>query len=138
MTAPDPRGRLAATAAIVGHGRVKPARNKYGVSPKAARTVDGITFASKREMEHYLKLRMLQRSGEITRLELQPRFLLLEKFEKAGVKFRRVEYVADFDITWRDGRRTICDVKGMETAEFKLKRKWFEAKYPELTLEVWK
>jgi hypothetical protein len=56
--------------------------------------------------------------------------LLQEAFEKNGRKFRKIEYVADFEVHHLDGSIEVIDVKGMETEAFKIKRKLFEKKYP--------
>ena len=58
--------------------------HKYNVSSKERRTVDGITFDSMAEMNRYMELKMLERAGIITDLELQPKFLLIPKTEKGG------------------------------------------------------
>ena len=50
--------------------------------------------------------------------------------------FRAIHYIADFRITYDDGRIEIEDVKGVETEAFKIKRKLFEAAYPDLTLKI--
>ena len=107
---------------------MKPKRNKYGVAPKDERTVEGIVFASKAEAHAYQTLKALYDTGQLISLKLQPRFPFPMCFS----------YVADFDVTYADGSRFIIDVKGMETPEFKLKRKCFAHFYPELKLEVWK
>ena len=110
-------------------------RNKYG----AKRTVvDGIAFMSKREAEYYQKFKMLEGKGEIRKIELQPRFELQPTFKKNGKTFRSIVYVADFRITWKDGRVEIIDIKGHETYHFLIKQKLFEYKYPLLTLTLLK
>jgi hypothetical protein len=48
--------------------------HKYRVSPRDERTVDGITFASKREMMAFLKLQQLEKAGAIQNLRRQVRF----------------------------------------------------------------
>ena len=48
--------------------------HKYNAIPT---TVDGIRFASKREARRYLELKLLQKAGHISDLELQPRFRLM-------------------------------------------------------------
>lgn len=58
--------------------------------------VDGEEFDSKKEGNRYKELRLLERAGEISNLELQPRFLLQDKFKKNGKTYRKIEYVADF------------------------------------------
>lgn len=101
--------------------------------------VDGILFASRKEAEKYqeLKIRMLDRSLEGVRsFDLQPRFELQPAFEKDGQRYRKIEYVADFDVTYNSGLREIIDIKGVQTAVFKLKAKLFDYKYPQLTLVI--
>jgi len=44
--------------------------------------------------------------------------------------------VADFVIVNNDGTTDVVDVKGFETQVFKIKKKLFEYKYPELSLKV--
>ena len=48
-------------------------KSKYTVAPAAARTMDGILFASKAEMAEYADLRIRVRLGEISDLECQPK-----------------------------------------------------------------
>lgn len=117
-------------------------RSKYGVDQsaagKAARTADGIVFDSKVEMRHYATLKIAERAGFITGLELQPRFALQEKFTDAqGRRHRAIYYQADFSFV-RDTKRIVVDVKGFPTQAWKLKEKMFLLRYPEFALEVWK
>jgi hypothetical protein len=103
------------------------------VAPKSERILDGITFASKAEMNRYAELRMMERGRLISDLILQPRFLLQAGYQDGPVKVRALEYVADF--AYREShnpRRVVEDVKGHLTDVYKLKRKLFRAKYPEL------
>lgn len=97
------------------------ARNKFN----AVRTeVDGVTFASKREAARYGELKMLQRAGEISRLELQPEFPIIMNGKKCAV------YKADF--CYRAGKaHVIEDVKApaTKTAVYRLKKKLVEAAY---------
>ena len=106
-----------------------PRRNKYGA---VATVVDGIRFASKAEARRYGELKILEASGEIARLEVQPRL----KCVVGGVKV--CEYVADFAYWMRgdSNQRVFEDVKGVETAVFKLKRKLILALYPGIRLDV--
>jgi hypothetical protein len=98
-------------------------------------TIDGIKFSSKLEANRYCELVLLQKAGKVTNIELQPRFLLQEGFKKNGETFRPIYYVADFKVTYRDGRVEVEDTKGMKTEVYKLKRKLFEFKYPEMTIK---
>ena len=115
-----------------------PKANKYHVSPKAERTINGITFASKAEAEAYGQLKIVELAGGISDLKLQPAYMLQESFvDRDGKKHRAIWYVADFSFV-RGGHAVICDIKGMKTAVFNLKEKMFRFKYPDLILEVWK
>ena len=99
---------------------------------------DGIKFASKSEGERYLELKAMQEKGEIRDLVLQPKFILQESFRKNGELFRAIHYVADFQYYLND-QLVIVDVKGYmgyTTPEFRIKRKIFEARYPDLSLTI--
>lgn len=93
---------------------------KYKAKPV---TIDGIRFASQREGSRYRDLKLLERAGEITGLELQPVFVLAPGVLVPGEKRKRpaLRYVADFAYTDADGRRVILDVKGVQTPAFRLK-----------------
>lgn len=58
--------------------------------------VDMYVFDSIAESKRYRELKLLERAGEISELELQPKFLLQEGFKKNGKTYRKVEYIADF------------------------------------------
>ena len=58
--------------------------------------VDMYVFDSIAESKRYKELKLLERAGEISNLELQPRFLLQDSFRKNGKTYRKIEYVADF------------------------------------------
>ena len=104
------------------------------VSAPERRTSEGIVFDSRAEMKRFDELRMLERVGVIAGLERQPRFVLQEAFRHRAFGLQRaIEYRADFAYTERDtGRRIVEDCKGMLTEIYKLKRKLFLAKYPEI------
>lgn len=88
--------------------------------------IDGIKFDSKREAERYCELKLLEKAKEIRNLELQPRFLLQDKFkDKQGKTHRKIEYVADFLYIDKDGKAIVEDVKGVMTDVYKLKKKLF-------------
>jgi hypothetical protein len=107
---------------------------KYNAVPT---TIDGKRFASKREAARYSELRILEQAGEICDLQCQPRYEILPAKVKDGKKQRATFYVADFQYyDLRTGDTTVEDVKGVETAVFKLKRKLFENLYPEYKFMV--
>ena len=106
--------------------------------------VDGIEFASKREANRYLELRLLERAGEISDLRLQVDFELIpnqyateKRYGKNGKPLkdkevlleRKVVYRADFVYTDKDGKTVVEDTKGFRTTEYVLKRKMFLYKY---------
>lgn len=94
----------------------KPKRRKYG-NEKCE--YNGIKFDSKRERDYYIELERRDRLGEITGLELQRPFALLGN---NGMLI--ATYKADFCF-WDNvaDRFRVIDVKGVETKDFKLKKK---------------
>ena len=97
--------------------------------------IDMYVFDSIAESRRYKELALLEKAGEIENLQLQPKFLLQESFKKNGKTYRKIEYIADF-MYEEKGKVIVEDVKGMETKEFKIKRKLFEYKYPDLELKL--
>lgn len=94
-------------------------RNKYNA--KSA-VIDGIRFASKLEASRYRELKLLERAGDIEKLEVHPRFPLFVGAHHICT------YEADF--RYKDVRRGtthIEDVKGVRTALFILKKKLMKA-----------
>lgn len=118
--------------------------------------VDGIIFDSKMESRYYERLKAQKAAGEILDFELQPEFILQEKFiivdgqivlgsdpEFNKIKRRTkaptvqaIKYRSDFKVTYLDGSVEIIDTKGQATADFKIKKKMFAYRYPHLTLRV--
>lgn len=114
----------------------EPARkNKYN---NQKTIVDGIEFDSKKEADYYIHLKLLKKAGEIKDIGLQQRFVLQPGFEKNGVKYQPITYIADFVITNNDGTTEVVDVKPSKTFKtqvYRIKKKMFEYKYPELTIK---
>ena len=116
----------------LGIGAPTEAPRKYRNKPV---TVDGIRFASKAEARRYSELKLLEKAGQITDLELQPKFTLhvLGPYGGALVGSELLaigKYIADF--RYLEGAQDVVeDVKSgpTETALFKWKRKHFEAEY---------
>lgn len=101
-------------------------KNKYGAKKV---TVDGIQFDSKKEANRYCELKLLERCGAITDLELQKEFELIPAQRIDGnVIERAVKYKADF-VYKENGKIIVEDVKGYRDpssagyAKFVLKRK---------------
>lgn len=97
--------------------------------------VNGIVFASQKEANYYAGLLLLQRAGEVTEIELQPRFLLKAGFKRGLKRIRPIYYVADFRVTYKDGHQEVVDVKSsaaFQTQVYRLKKKLLLDKYPEI------
>ena len=93
---------------------------KYKAKPV---TIDGIRFASGAEGTRYRALKLLERAGEITGLELQPVFVLAPGVLVPGEKRKRpaLRYFADFRYRDSAGRVVVEDSKGKQTDVFRLK-----------------
>jgi hypothetical protein len=82
----------------------------------------GHSHPSKAEARRCDELHLLQRAGEISRLEMQPRYTL----SIGGVKLG--SYVGDFRYFTSQGC-VLEDVKGMKTPLYNWKKKHLEAQY---------
>lgn len=118
--------------------------------------VDGIVFDSKMESDYYIKLKEDLANGLIKDFELQPEFILQDKYiivdgqviEGSHPDFnklkrrtkaetvRAIKYRGDFLITELDDSKVCKDTKGQSTTEFEIKKKLFMYKYPNIKLEV--
>ena len=109
---------------------------KYGVAPVEERTCEGIVFHSKREMIAYQGFRILEKSGQIAKLERQVPYDLWAWYpDQQGVVFSSVaQYICDFRVTELDGTVRLYETKGVSTAVYKLKKKIFCANYPHLRI----
>lgn len=110
-------------------------KNKFGAKPTK---IDGHRFASKAESKRYLQLKNKELIGEIKDVILQPKFELQPKFKKNGTAHRAITYIADFQYTIVKTKELVIeDVKSPVTATplYKLKKKLFEYKYPNLSIK---
>jgi hypothetical protein len=101
--------------------------NKYNISDKSRRTMDGIVFDSMAEMNRYAELKILERAGVIKDLALQPRFTLIEKTPRT----RQHVYTADF-MYLENAQVIVEDVKGAVTKDYVLRRDMFLVRYPRI------
>lgn len=93
---------------------------KYG-NHKVIR--DGIEFDSVKECQRYCELKLMQRAGLISDLQMQVSFELIPSQRIAGkVVERACSYVADF-VYQQDGQTVVEDTKGFKTPEYIIKRK---------------
>ncbi|MFA7308400.1 MAG: DUF1064 domain-containing protein [Hyphomicrobium sp.] len=107
---------------------------RFPVAPKQERTLDGVTFASKREMQRYAALKLFEKAGKITNLELQPEFQTFI----SGKPF--CKFTADFSYWINDGtEQVIEDVKSSGTAKdtaYRLRKRAAELQYGFKVTEV--
>ena len=85
-------------------------------------TIDGITFASKREATRYSELKLLEKAKAITNLRLQVAYVLTQALDGEYRKERAMTYVADF-VYEANGVTFVEDSKGKRTQEYINKRK---------------
>lgn len=97
--------------------------------------IDGIEFDSQKEGKRYTELKLMERCGLIKDLELQKVYELQPTFKKNNKTYQKITYKADFSYYDIEREQIIVeDVKGFKTEVYKIKKKMFEYKYPELTL----
>ena len=106
-------------------------KKKYRKYSNKKVEVDGHKFDSKKEANRYLELKLQQKTGYISNLELQPEFILQDSFKSGGKAYRAIKYIADFRYI-KNGDVIIEDVKGMKTEKYLIKKKLFLKKYQEL------
>ena len=99
-------------------------KHKYKAKPV---TIDGIRFASQAEAKRYGELISLEAAGEISNLELQPKYPIVIN----GAKI--CTYIADFRY-FTNTSTIIEDVKGMITPVYRIKKKLVESLYPGVTI----
>ena len=91
--------------------------------------IDGITFDSQKEGTRYKELKLLEKSGVISQLEMQVPFVVCPK---RGNNKRERKYIADFCYV-ENGKNIIEDVKSPITKKnpvYSLKKALVLAWYP--------
>lgn len=84
---------------------------------------DGIEFDSIKECQRYCELKLMQRAGVISDLQMQVSFELIPSQRIDGkVAERAVNYIADF-VYQQNGQKVVEDTKGYKTPEYIIKRK---------------
>lgn len=98
-------------------------------------TIDNITFDSTGEGLRYKELKLLAKTGQITDLQLQKKFIIVPEIRepdtvgpRGGVKKGKLiqsaaYYVADFVYYDKNGKLVVEDFKGFKTDLYKLKKK---------------
>lgn len=109
---------------------------------------DGMTFDSKRELNRYIELKLLERAHKISELERQKVFELIPAQREADTIGARggtrkgkvieqaVKYIADFCYKDENGETVVEDTKGFRTKDYVIKRKLMLYKYGIKIIEV--
>lgn len=98
-------------------------RHKYGVAAREDRTAQGITFASKREMEAFLGLQRLEKAGVIRDLQLQVPFQWEVVYRANGKEYvKKEKYIADFTY-WEGDEFVVSDAKGARLQTYLRKKR---------------
>lgn len=101
--------------------------------------VNGEKFDSKKEYVRFCELRLLEKSGHITELKRQVKFVLIPTLKDEPTEFyikgpkkgqpklgkvleKETSYIADF-VYKKDGKTVVEDTKGIKTKDYILKRK---------------
>lgn len=96
--------------------------------------VDGIKFDSKFESQEWQRLCLLEKSGKISNLQRQVKFILQDGYtNNQGKKIKPIYYYADFQYIDNEGKIIVEDTKSpaTKTEAFKIKKKLFEYRFPE-------
>jgi hypothetical protein len=109
-------------------------RQKYGAKPTTC--IHGHKHASKREAARCVELHLLQNTGAIADLEIEPtyRFIINGVPVKMG-NGQVARYRPDFRYTVNDNE-VVEDVKGMTVRDFPLRAALFRTLFPTIQLKV--
>lgn len=112
----------------------KKSNSKYG---NVKTTVDGIVFDSLLEASHYRVLKKLVDDGSIVRFDRQETIVLVPSFKrpdsslKSGTKTERpITMKPDFTVYMPCGAKVYLESKGIETEDYKIKKKLMYYLYP--------
>lgn len=106
-------------------------QNKY-MNKKCS--YNDIKFDSLAERNRYIVLKDMEKHGEIEKLQVHPRYVLLDGFKDSqGIREQGIVYTADFEYYDNKIRRTVVeDVKSKPTAkkaDYVMRRKLFKKLY---------
>ena len=109
------------------NGKEPKTKSKYG-NHKVK--MFGIEFDSAKEANRWFNLTILEKSGAISDLRRQVKFVLIPTQRKDGrVIERECAYYADFVYVDSEGKTIVEDTKGFRTPEYIIKRKLMLEKY---------
>lgn len=97
--------------------------NKFG--NKKTVTLHGV-YDSKKEAKDGFDLLIREKAGEISSIQKQVKFVLIEGFSLNNKKYRPITYVADFVYkNNKTGRLVVHESKGFKTEVYNIKKKLF-------------
>ena len=86
--------------------------------------VDGISFDSAGEARHYTRLKLARDLGALKcERQVSFKFEVTYRGENGKEAKRKMRYVADFVVTFPDGRVEVQDFKGVKTREYLQKKR---------------
>lgn len=109
----------------------KPIKHKRSKYNNNKTWIDGICFDSKKEADYFKVLQTRLKFGEIKGFCRQCEFVLVE----GSGETQAIKYKADFVVFNKDGTAEIVDTKGFLAETYKIKKKLFIHKFPELTIK---
>lgn len=106
--------------------------NKYGAKRTTAN--DGIKRDSKFEASVADELYLRKKAGDIKDYDSQFK-VEMWAYDKYGKPAMKVNHKIDFRIHHNDGSYELLEAKGVETADYKMRRKWLEVFWLPLNLD---
>jgi len=96
---------------------------------------DGYLFDSRAEVDRYVELKLLEKAGEISDLQVHPRFELLPEVRRNNRILPAIRYTADFSYL-QNGEQVVEDVKGYITRDASLRMNLFQRLNPKIKFQV--
>lgn len=131
-TADEEKLKTKAVIALAKKGRiVTQSGTKYKNTRKSAVYLGEkvFTFDSKAESKRFLYLAMLEKSGDIKKLNCQPKYNIQEGFKRNGKYHRGITYIPDFEYLEKQPNgqwiKIVEDVKGLILPGYRVKLKIF-------------
>lgn len=96
--------------------------NKYNAKRCAYR---GYTYDSRAEAAHAMELDARLAAGEIVRWERQYR-VEMWAHDRHGTPRIKLSHKVDFRVEHHDGTYELVEVKGVETSDYRMRKRWLE------------
>lgn len=97
--------------------------------------VNDIKFDSLMEAKYYIYLLQEKKKKNVVDFHMQVKYELQPGFKKNDKKIQAINYIADFVVYYPKKKIRVIDIKGRTTVDFLLKKKMFDYKFEDLTLE---